>query len=123
MKRYDKLILVLLLFVFGTGIFVTARSAFDRYVSFAYAQESGRNVQMRGKAIEGTLELIDKETFAFDMLDLEDTVVRVYRNDSFIPVNLFDADAIVVKGAAKGDVFYANKILVKCPSRYVAVEE
>lgn len=123
MKKYDKLILVVLLLVFGTGIFMTARSAFDQYVTFAYAQEVDRSVQVRGKAVEGTLEIIDDDNFAFEMQDLEGAVVRVYRNDSFVPVSLFEAEYIVVKGKAVGDGFYANNILVKCPSKYEAVEE
>jgi cytochrome c-type biogenesis protein CcmE len=122
-KKYDKLILVVLLLVFGTGIFMTARSAFDQYVTFAYAQEVDRSVQVRGKAIEGTLEISDEDNFTFDMQDLEGTVVRVYRNDSFVPVSLFEAEYIVVKGKADGDIFNANTILVKCPSKYEAADE
>ena len=123
MKRYDKLILLVLLVVFGVGIFMTARSAFDTYVTFAQAQASEKNVQVRGKAIDGTVQLVDEKTFSFEMEDLEGQVVRVY-NTGTIPVNLMDAEYIVVKGKADGtDAFNAKAIIVKCPSKYEAEQQ
>ncbi len=34
------------------------------------------------------------------------------------PANFEDAERLVVRGAAEGDVFVARHILVKCPSKY-----
>lgn len=120
MKKYDKLILLVLLVVFGVGIFMTARSAFDTYVNFAQAQASAKNVQVRGKAIEGTVQIIDEKNFSFEMEDLAGKVVRVYHSGT-IPVNLMEAEYIVVKGKADGtDAFNAKAIMVKCPSKYEA---
>ncbi|MDW7651349.1 MAG: cytochrome c maturation protein CcmE [Bacillota bacterium] len=119
MKKYDKIILIVLLAVFGVGIFMTARSAFDQYVTFAYAQEVDRNVQVRGTAIDGTIQIIDEDNFSFEMVDLEGTVLRV-KHSGMIPVNLMEAEYIVVKGKAAGDMFDARTILVKCPSKYEA---
>lgn len=121
MKRYDKLILLVLLVVFGAGIFFTARSAFDSYVTFAVAAESNRNVQVKGVAIDGTLQEMDEKTFTFEMVDMEGETHRVAHTGT-IPVNLFEADNVVVKGRFDGEQFVANTILVKCPSKYQAQE-
>jgi cytochrome c-type biogenesis protein CcmE len=34
------------------------------------------------------------------------------------PANFEDAEKLVIEGTANGDVFVANHILVKCPSKY-----
>lgn len=121
MKRYDKLILVVMIVVFGLGIFTTARGAFESYVSFAAAAESGRNVQIKGVAVPGSLQGIDGETFSFEMKDMEGSVYRVTHTGN-VPVNLFESDNVVVKGRFESQQFVANAILVRCPSRYVAEE-
>ncbi|MCL4462911.1 MAG: cytochrome c maturation protein CcmE [Firmicutes bacterium] len=121
MKRYDKLILVVMIVVFGVGIFFTARGAFESYVSFAAAAESGRNVQIKGVAIPGSLQGIDGETFSFEMTDMEGSVYRVTHTGN-VPVNLFESDNVVVKGRFENRQFMAHAILVRCPSRYEAEE-
>lgn len=122
MKRYDKIILLVLLVVFGGGIFMTARNAFDSYVTFAQAAESNRSVQVKGVAIDGTVRELDENTFTFEMEDMSGQVLRV-RRTGIIPVNLFEADNVVVKGRYKDGEFVAQQILVKCPSKYEAQEK
>lgn len=121
MKRYDKVILFVLLLVFGFGIFFTARGGFETYVPFAVAAETGRNVQVKGVAVPQTLQGIGGETFSFEMKDMEGGVYRVTHTGN-IPVNLFETNNVVVKGRFEGEQFVANAILVRCPSRYVAEE-
>jgi cytochrome c-type biogenesis protein CcmE len=118
-KRYDKLILIALIVVFGVGIFFTARSAFDSYVTFAEAAESDRNVQVKGTPIDGTLQEMDDDVYSFELQDMAGETYRVSAS-GMIPVNLFDADYVVVKGRFTGDEFAGNQILVKCPSKYEA---
>lgn len=116
-KKYDKMILILLLVAFGVGIFFTTKNMFNTYVNFAYAEASNRSVQVKGKAVEGTLETIDEKNFAFDMLDMEGRGARINAR-GVVPANLFEAEHVVVKGRFEGDIFKANQILVKCPSKY-----
>ena len=61
-------------------------------------------------------------TFAFTMAD-EEGVVRkvVYANPK--PANFEDAEKVVVDGQMVGDVFQAEHILVKCPSKYNEARE
>jgi len=120
-KRYDKIILFALLVAFAFGIFITARSAMSTYVTFAQAKESGRSVQVKGLALEGTLEELEAEKYAFHMQDDAGEIVRVVAQGNQ-PVNLFEADSVVVKGKYNGSEFEAQTILVKCPSKYEAEE-
>ncbi|NLZ94053.1 MAG: cytochrome c maturation protein CcmE [Firmicutes bacterium] len=121
MKRYDKIILLLLLVVFAVGIFLTARNALSTYVTFADAQATSRAVQVKGVAIEGTVEELGPEKYAFDMKDNNDEIVRVVANGE-VPANLFEAESVVVKGKYQDSEFIAQNILVKCPSKYEAEE-
>lgn len=101
---------------------MTARNAFDSYVTFAQAAESNRSVQVKGVAIDGTVRELDENTFTFEMEDMSGQVLRV-RRTGIIPVNLFEADNVVVKGRYKDGEFVAQQILVKCPSKYEAQEK
>ncbi len=117
MKRYDKIILLLLLAVFAIGGYRTIISAMTPYVSFAYAQEAERSVQVKGNAIDGSIMLLDDEGFSFSMKDLDGAVATVYHKGT-IPQNLMDADSVVVVGRFVEGDFVAQNILVKCPSKY-----
>ena len=121
MKKYDKMILIILLVVFGAGIFMTARSAMSTYVTFADAKETDRSVQVKGLAVNGTIQDISDDKYSFQMEDTTGGVVRVIATGT-MPVNLFEAESVVVTGKYNGEVFEANKILVKCPSKYEAQE-
>ena len=74
----------------------------------------------------GTGQLIDSEEFRYDpaanrfsfwMADEQGAVRQVvYPNPK--PANFEDAEQVVVNGRVEGDVFVAEHILVKCPSKY-----
>jgi cytochrome c-type biogenesis protein CcmE len=118
-KRYDKLVLLLLLVVFGVGGYRSISSALTPYVTFAYAEESSRSVQVKGYGIDGTVQIIDEDSFSFEMEDMDGKVVRVFHKGP-IPQNLMEADNIVVVGKYADGGFTAQRILVKCPSKYEA---
>ncbi|RMF53085.1 MAG: cytochrome c maturation protein CcmE, partial [Bacteroidetes bacterium] len=55
--------------------------------------------------------------FTFYMQDEHGNVRQVrYANPK--PANFEDAERLVIDGYAQGDVFVAENILVKCPSKY-----
>jgi cytochrome c-type biogenesis protein CcmE len=92
-------------------------------VSFAYAQEANRSVQVKGLAIDGTVVLVDDESFTFRMEDLEGGTATVYHKGP-IPQNLMEADNVVVVGRFdENGTFVAQRILVKCPSKYQAKQQ
>jgi len=55
--------------------------------------------------------------FSFFMEDDQGNVRKVhYANPK--PANFEDAEKLVIEGHAEGDIFLAENILVKCPSKY-----
>lgn len=121
MKRYDKIVLLILLVVFGVGIFMTARNALSTYVTFAEAKATERAVQVKGLAVAGTLEELTDGEYVFQMEDQNGEVARVVASGQ-APDNLFAAESVVAKGKYSGADFLADNILVKCPSKYEAEE-
>ncbi len=89
------------------------------YMNFAEAGESGSRAHVVGKWVESEHFQYDPEMnrFTFMMTDSEGSVRQVvYRNTK--PANFEDAESVVVEGKMAGDVFEAEHILVKCPSKY-----
>jgi cytochrome c-type biogenesis protein CcmE len=118
-KRYDKLVLLLLLAVFAVGGYRTIISAMTPYVSFAYAEQAAKSVQVKGYPIEGSIMLLENEAFSFVMEDLEGGNATIYHKGT-IPQNLMEAESVVVVGRFEDGGFVAQNILVKCPSKYQA---
>jgi cytochrome c-type biogenesis protein CcmE len=89
------------------------------YEAFAEAAENGRTAHVVGTWLEDRPTTYDPATnrFSFWMEDQEGNVRQVvYPNPK--PANFEDAEQVVVNGRMDGDVFAAEHILVKCPSKY-----
>jgi cytochrome c-type biogenesis protein CcmE len=101
--------------------FISFMGSKIEYVNFSEAQKRLKTVEVKG------LWLKDKETkydastntFSFYMKDDNNTEMKVLLNDAK-PNNFETAGElmIVAQGKVKGDVFYAEKVLTKCPSKY-----
>jgi cytochrome c-type biogenesis protein CcmE len=64
----------------------------------------------------------DKTSFYFLMVDNEGTEQKVFYNEP-VPPDFSRAEQVVVIGAYKDqDLFVADKILMKCPSKYQETE-
>ena len=61
----------------------------------------------------------DANSFSFSMIDREGKEVQVVCYDDY-PNDFEKTDQIVVTGSMKDNVFYADDLLVKCPSKYQA---
>lgn len=100
----------LLMYNFGNSI--------STYVNFEQA------AGMEGAHVVGTLDKseefgfsMETKQFSFHLKDQDGNTRRVvYPKPK--PNNFEQADRIVVIGKMKGDVFYANDMLMKCPSKY-----
>ena len=101
----------LLLFNFGEQV--------GGYMNFAQAGESGSRAHVVGKWVEEHQFQYDRDAnqFSFMMMDSEGAMMRVVYNNPK-PANFEDAESVVVEGKMNGDVFEAEYILVKCPSKY-----
>lgn len=95
------------------------------YVSYAQAQAEERVVQVAGGLEKDTFYYDDTtETLHFTLLDPESDQVMKVRYDGLKPANFEDAISIVAIGRydSSSDEFHADKLLVKCPSKYQGAE-
>ncbi len=59
----------------------------------------------------------DKVSFSFIMIDDQGKEQKVYYNQP-MPQDFNRSEKVVVIGSYRGENFYAEKILLKCPSKY-----
>ena len=117
--------------VIAIAVFVIISTAGDAstYVTFDEAKslfESGNDqkVHVVGQLVKneegqvlGVEPSEDKLTVTFLMVDNNQKTNKVFYNKP-MPPDLKQSEQVVVIGAYKNDIFYANQILLKCPSKY-----
>ena len=126
MKKFHLFIIL----VVGIAIFVIASTAGDAsvYVSFEEALQMQQKGQDESVHVVGQLtrnengeitglDHSDKLSFSFQMVDQQQTVKTVIYNEP-MPPDFERSEQVVVIGKMKGEVFLAEKILLKCPSKY-----
>jgi cytochrome c-type biogenesis protein CcmE len=104
------------------------------YESFSTAKKmkengSDKDIHVVGvlkKSEEGMVEGIevneDKTSFYFLMVDNEGTEQKVFYNEP-VPTDFSRSDQVVVIGSYRNEeLFIAEKILMKCPSKYQETE-
>lgn len=109
--------------VVAVGAIVALVAAFvtnaSPYVTLAEAKtHSGNRLHVAGDIVPGTVQNnLGSGVLTFELKDSagQQSVVE-YRGPAVS--NLAEAKQVVVVGAVKDGVFHANKMLVKCPSRY-----
>lgn len=122
--RYYLLGAVLLLAFAGFSL-SAFKETLTPYVDYEQAREADRVVQVMGALEKGSSKYVDTEDFLYFTLKEPETkdTIRV-RYKGLKPANFEDAISIVAIGhydeAAKE--FEANKLLVKCPSKYQGAE-
>lgn len=89
------------------------------YGDFATAQRSHKKIQVKGEWVKDqeTRFDVDQGKFIFSMKDENNQVVKVVL-DGAKPNNFEIATSVVAKGKFVGDVFHAEMLLTKCPSKY-----
>jgi cytochrome c-type biogenesis protein CcmE len=117
--------------VIAIAVFVIISTAGDAstYVSFDEAKalyNSGNNkkVHIVGQlrkdeqgGIIGVEPGEDMLTVTFDMVDGNNQTGKVFYNKP-MPPDLKQSEQVVVVGRFRDDIFVANQILLKCPSKY-----
>lgn len=108
--------LVILVFVVFASM--NLEQSLVAYVSIDEAKASGRTVQIKGARVPNT-EAYDpaEKTFNFTIADPDGREVRIVYH-GVKPSNFENAKEIVVRGRYQGEVFQADDVLVKCPSKY-----
>lgn len=110
------------------GIIITTAGDASSYVTFDTAQEMalsgnensihvvGELKKERGEII-GIQPSVDKLSFSFIMVDDNKREQKVFYNEP-MPTDFQRSEKVVVIGSYKDDLFVAEKILMKCPSKY-----
>lgn len=104
------------------GLILGAMNFFEsnvEYTDFAFAEQSGKKVQVKGEWVKEMASGFDagKAQFNFYMKDDASRVVKVVL-DGGKPNNFELATSVVAKGKYEGDHFHASEVLTKCPSKY-----
>ena len=101
----------------------TFSSSMTPYVDFAEAEKSVRVVQVMGGLEKGSSRYeTTSKTLFFNLVDLETKKVLPVAYRDVKPANFEDAVSIVAIGKYQNDAFQAEKLLVKCPSKYQGQE-
>lgn len=117
--RLKTLIGLAAIAVFGFFVLTSFGEQVSGYESFTQAAASGRSAHVVGTWVETEPTAYDpaRNVFTFTMAD-EDGVRRRVVYPDHKPASFEDAESVVVQGRMEGDVFQAEHILVKCPSKY-----
>ena len=93
------------------------------YVSFDEARASQRTVQVMGALEKGTSRYdIETKTLHFTLVDEKTRVALPVAYRDVKPANFEEAVSIVAIGRFQNGAFQAEKLLVKCPSKYQGEE-
>ena len=115
MRKYFFLILILG-FIGYAGYFFA--DSVTPYVSVADARAAQRNVQVKGVP-DGTIAPhMEDGHFVFSIADEETGETMLVRYKGAKPDTFDDAYHVVAVGKYTGDAFAADKLLIKCPSKY-----
>ncbi|HLF57647.1 MAG TPA: cytochrome c maturation protein CcmE [Thermoanaerobaculia bacterium] len=124
-RRNWTLVGVALLVGFVGFAFATFRTTLTPYVSFDDARAAARTVQVAG-ALEKQSTRYDEtaEALHFALVEAESGRTLPVRYHGLRPANFEDAISIVAIGSwdASANEFAAQKLLVKCPSKYQGAE-
>jgi cytochrome c-type biogenesis protein CcmE len=122
-------ILGIVVIAIAIGIIMSTAGDASSYVTFGEAKEmasSGNDNKIHvvgslAKSEDGSVVGIepsqDKLSFSFLMVDGNQQQQKVYYAEP-MPVDFLRSEQVVVIGAYNEDLFVADKILLKCPSKY-----
>ncbi len=115
---------VIVILIFGGFAFYSFSSSLSPYVTLNEAAKASGQVQVLGTIVEEKEISFDLETgrLEFYLADEEGTVTAVSYSGPR-PDNLEESENIVIVGQYINGIFHAEKLLVKCPSKYETVKE
>ncbi len=127
MKR-GPIIAFLVLIAAAVFTLVSFSGATARHVTIGQAKAmAGQMVQVPGRIEKDTVSFSlsgNKGELSFDITDLQgsgDRMKIVYAGAK--PENFANATSVEAVGMYRDGAFHAQRLLVKCPSRYKAVED
>lgn len=120
MKHRNIIIFITALAFLIAAIFFASDNLLSPYVPFKEAVSSpGRYVQIIGRLDKNAAIVHGEGMYSFTAIDKEGTRLKVTHRGSK-PQNFEHTEQAVMLGKynATGNVFEAEKVLVKCPSKY-----
>ena len=124
-RKHLYMIGVALLVAFAGFSLSSFRQNLTPYVSYQQAREVERPVQVAGALEQGSSGYDDATTsLLFTLRDPESQATLRVRYEGVKPANFEDAISIVAIGSYNrgSEEFEAQKLLVKCPSKYQGAE-
>lgn len=114
-------IIAIVMIVIAAGVLISASGDVSTYATFDVAKETGNRVKISGELVKSK-EIVynpslDPNYFSFFIKDDNGLSKKVVL-DQAKPQDFEMSESIVVTGVMKEDVFYADDILLKCPSKY-----
>jgi cytochrome c-type biogenesis protein CcmE len=126
MKRKMSYLAGLVLLIAFAGFSAQSfNEALTPYVSYEQARDGNRTVQVAGALAAGSSGYVEAEqALHFRLVEEGSGDTLAVRYEGLKPANFEEAVSIVAIGRfdAGGDVFHADKLLVKCPSKYQGAE-
>lgn len=121
-EKYRIIIGAVVVVIFGSlGIWSFVDTA-TPYVGFEKARASQMNVQVIG-SVDHASSNYDENTGIFSFYLCDENNDRMMVNYAGIkPANFEQAGSVVCIGTFKNNVFNADNLLVKCPSKYQGAE-
>jgi len=128
-------IILLVVIAAAIGVIISLTGSTSSYVTFKEAKELAANgdnekihvVGRLKKDASGKIQGMeynpqkDPNYFKFDLTDtMQNTMAVVYPNPK--PTDFERSEQVVIIGLVKDEVFVADKILMKCPSKYTEKE-
>ena len=119
MNKKKTIFGVAIMVAFGSLLLMNFGEQVGGYMNFEQAAVTGQRAHVVGEWVRDNHFQYDpaSNTFSFLMKDDKGGVRKVLYNNPK-PPNFEDAESVVVEGSMDGDVFRAEHILVKCPSKY-----
>ena len=112
------LAIIIAAIAFGARSFVTNLTP---YLTFEQARKARGSVQVMGKLDKKSIEDRGSKALKFVLLDDAGDRLPVVFSDTR-PANLEQATQITAIGKYDGTAFQADRLLVKCPSKYQGTE-
>jgi cytochrome c-type biogenesis protein CcmE len=122
-------ILGIVVIAIAVGIIMSTAGDASSYVTFGEAMQMASTGNDSKIHVVGTLKKSsegdvlgvepseDKLSFSFVMVDADQQEQKVYYAEP-MPVDFLRSEQVVVIGAYHNELFVADKILLKCPSKY-----
>ncbi len=119
MKAKNIILFIIILLMGTIAVFSLSDDVLSPYVSFNEAKTSGKSVQIIGSRDKNKPVKSTETSFSFSMKDEEGAAMKIMHTGTK-PLNFEHAEKIVVIGKYNTikKQFNADKILVKCPSKY-----